>query len=158
MPAHFGDLLVREAKLDAEEFNFNIPDGDVLIHSGDWTYQGTIPSVKRFLEWFNSKEDREISPWREFCEELLTTNIITDKHSFRYIDYKYAYTLQTPMQKAKNLDCQEILIFEIFDLIPSTEQIQVLDNLYHLNNSDKVKWADEILINSLGFNAGVTLD
>lgn len=109
-------------------------------------------NVMKILKWFNSREDRETSPWREFCEELLTTNIIHDKHAFRYIDYKYALTLQTPIQKAKNLNCQEILVYEIFDLIPSTEQIKVLDELFQKGDFGEVKWADEILINSLGFD------
>ncbi len=109
-------------------------------------------NVIKIIRWFNSREDRETSQWREFCEELLTTNIITDKHSFRYIDYKYATTVQTPIQKAKNLSCQEILIYEIFDLIPNDEQVKVLDELYQKGDSDKVKWADETLINSLGFD------
>lgn len=109
-------------------------------------------NVLKILKWFNSREDREISQWREFCEELLTTNIIPDKHAFRYIDYKYVLTLQTPIQKAKNLKCQEILVYEIFDLIPSTDQIQVLDELYRKGDSEALKWADEVLINSLGFN------
>jgi hypothetical protein len=74
---------------------------------------------------------------------LLTSNIIPDKHTFRYIDYKYVTTIQTPIQKAKKLDCQEILIYEIFDFIPSTEQEKVLDELYQQGNSDKIKWADE---------------
>lgn len=108
--------------------------------------------VLKIIRWFNSREDRETSQWREFCEELLTTNIIADKHSFRFIDYKYATTIQTPMQKAKNLSCQEILIFELFDLIPNDEQIKVLDELYKNGDTDKVKWADETLINSLGFD------
>ncbi|MFT3703079.1 MAG: hypothetical protein QM802_11950 [Agriterribacter sp.] len=111
--------------------------------------------VLKIIRWFNSREDRETSQWREFCEELLTSNIIeqkADKHAFRYIDYKYVKTIQTPMQKAKNLNCQEILIFEIFDLIPNDEQIEVLNRLYLNGNTEQIKWADEIIINSLGFN------
>ncbi|MDZ4810877.1 MAG: hypothetical protein SGI96_21790 [Bacteroidota bacterium] len=109
-------------------------------------------NVMRIIRWFNSREDRETSQWREFCEELLTTNIIKDKHTFRYIDYKYVTTIQTPIQRAKNLSCQEILIYEIFDLITNDEQITVLEELYKEGNTDKVKWADEIIINSLGFD------
>lgn len=111
--------------------------------------------VLKMIRWFNSREDREISQWREFCEELLTSNIIEskeDKHTFRYIDYKYVKTIQTPIQKAKNLDCQEILIFEIFDLIPNDEQTNVLDELFQKGNTEQVRWADVIIINSLGFN------
>jgi hypothetical protein len=106
--------------------------------------------VLNIIKWFNSKEDREISQWREFCEELLSTEIL-DKHLFRFIDYKYVDTLQTPLQKAKYLDCQEILIYEIFDLIPNTEQEKALGDLSDKGNND-LKWASEMLVNSLGFN------
>lgn len=113
----------------------------------------TLPgkNVLNIIKWFNSREDRETSQWREFCEELLSTGLL-DKHRFRYIDYRYALTLQTPMQKAKNLDCQEILIYEIFDLIPNTEQEQDFERLLDLGDKDTHKWASRDLINSLGFN------
>lgn len=107
--------------------------------------------VLDIIKWFNSKEDREISQWREFYEELLSTAIL-DKYLFRYIDYKYVDTLQTPVQKAKYLNCQEILIYEIFDLIPNEEQTKALEELFDKGNNDKVRWADEMLINGLGFN------
>jgi Icc-related predicted phosphoesterase len=32
----------------------DVPDGDLLIHSGDATIQGTIEEVKEFLAWFSS--------------------------------------------------------------------------------------------------------
>jgi len=32
-----------------------IPEGDILIHCGDWTNQGTLPSIEKFLEWFSKK-------------------------------------------------------------------------------------------------------
>lgn len=107
--------------------------------------------VLDILKWFKSKEDRESSQWREFCEELLSTNILC-KTTFRYIDYTYAGTLQTPIQKAKYLDCQEILIYEIYDLLPNEEQRKVLEELSDRGNTEQVKWAPEPLINSLGFD------
>ena len=122
------------------------------IAKNDLRFRLPGKNVMKIIAWFNSREDRETSQWREFCEELLTTNIITETHTFRYIAYKYVTTIQTPIQKAKNLSCQEILIYEIFDLIPNDEQIKVLDSLYKQGNTDKVKWADEIIINSLGFD------
>jgi Icc-related predicted phosphoesterase len=32
-----------------------IPDGDVLIHAGDWTYRGGRGEIKEFLEWFDAQ-------------------------------------------------------------------------------------------------------
>lgn len=121
------------------------------IAKNDLRFRVKGKNVINIIKWFESRENREISQWREFCEELLTTDIIKNKHVFRFIDYEYSYTLQTPMKKAKKLDCQEILIYEIFDLIPNIEQQHELEKL--LNSDDeRVKFADETLINTLGFN------
>ncbi|MGD9561403.1 MAG: metallophosphatase domain-containing protein [Pyrinomonadaceae bacterium] len=35
-----------------------VPDGDILIHSGDATITGTVEEVKRFNEWFSSLPHR----------------------------------------------------------------------------------------------------
>lgn len=107
--------------------------------------------VLAMLRWFDSRESREISQWREFCEELLTTGILP-KHPFRYIDYQYAGKVQTPLQEAKQLHCQEILVYEIFDLVPNDEQRQLLEDLLAQGDTSEVKWADETLIQSLGFD------
>ena len=113
----------------------------------------TLPGkyVLDIIDWFDSREDRETSQWREFCEELLTTGIL-DKHLFRYIDYRYSLTLQTPMQKAKNLNCQEILIYEIFDFIPNTDQEKYLKEVLSKGDDAEHKWADLHIISTLGFD------
>lgn len=35
-----------------------VPDGDVLVHSGDATINGTVDEVKRFADWFRSLPQR----------------------------------------------------------------------------------------------------
>src|SRR5690349_17782977 len=32
---------------------FAVPDGDILIHSGDATIRGTVPEIEEFLAWFS---------------------------------------------------------------------------------------------------------
>ncbi|CAM3715436.1 hypothetical protein MUGA111182_04865 [Mucilaginibacter galii] len=135
---------------------FNVkPDRRFLTDNGiaknDLRFTLPGKNVISIIKWFHSREDREISQWREFCEELLTPAFV-DKHIFRYIDYKYATTLQTPVKKAKKLDCQEILIFEIFDLVPDTDQLHALEALCDSGDTEYVKWADPILIDKLGFD------
>lgn len=105
-------------------------------------------NVIEFIEWFNSKEDRETSPWREFCEELISTGILPWKQ-FRYIDYKFKGTIQTPIL---NLDSGDkgIFIYEIYDLVINDEQKPILENLLNEGNKDNYIWADEFLINRLG--------
>lgn len=107
--------------------------------------------VINMIDWFYSQKDREICQWREFCEELLTTNIL-DKHKFRYIDFSYSKTLQTPLKKAKGFDYQEILIYEIFDLVPNPEQEAYLESLCNQGDTDEIKWADHVIIDTLGFD------
>jgi len=105
--------------------------------------------VLKMIDWFHSQKDRETSQWREFCEELLTTGIL-DKHLFRYVDYSYSCVVQTPMRKAKRLPNQEILIFEIYDLLPNTEQQAELEQLFKKGDTVQVKWASRNLIETLG--------
>lgn len=101
-----------------------------------------------FLEWFNSKEDRETSPWREFCEELISTGILPWKE-FRYIDYKYKATVQTPIITLDSGD-KGMFIYEIYDLVVNDEQKPILQSLLQNGNTEKYIWADEYLINRLG--------
>lgn len=105
-------------------------------------------NVVEFIEWFNSKEDRETSPWREFCEELISTNILPWKQ-FRYIDYKFKGTIQTPILDLDSGD-KGMFIYEIYDLVINDEQKPILKKLLLSGNSDKFIWADEYLIKRLG--------
>ncbi|MDN3586085.1 hypothetical protein QWY86_05365 [Pedobacter aquatilis] len=121
------------------------------ISKSDLRFMAPGKYVINMIDWFHSQKDRETSQWREFCEELLTTNIL-DKNLFRYIDYSYATTLMTPLKKAMGFDYQEILIYEIFDLIPNAQQEAYLENLLQLGDTDEIKWADPVIINTLGFD------
>lgn len=108
-------------------------------------------NVIEFIKWFNSKKDRETSPWREFCEELLTTKILPKK-PFRYIDYEYKATIQSPLITLDSGD-KGLFIHEVYDLIPNTEQEAILRKLMEDDNPTKYIWASESLINRLGHNA-----
>ena len=105
-------------------------------------------NVIEFLEWFDSKEDRETSPWREFCEELIATEILPH-WQFRYIDYKFKRTIQTPIITLDNHD-KGLFIYEVYDLVVNNEQEPILQEIIRKGNSEKYIWADEYLINRLG--------
>jgi hypothetical protein len=108
----------------------------------------------KFIDWFNSKNDREISHWREFYEELIegkATNILSQK-TFPYVNYNYMGTVLTPLKRARGWDCWEILQYDILDLLPTPEQQKELENLYNDGDTDYMKWADETLINQLGYD------
>ena len=105
-------------------------------------------NVIEFLEWFNSKEDRETSPWREFCEELLSTNILPGR-PFRYIDYKFQGMVQSPIITLDH-GGKGMFIFEIYDLVINDEQKPILEELLRNGNTDQYIWADDYLIQRLG--------
>ncbi len=118
-----------------------IAKGDLRVH-----VKGI--NVIEFLEWFNSKEDRETSPWREFCEELISTKILPWQ-PFRYIDYKFQGTVQSPII---TLDTggKGMFVFEIYDLVINDEQKPVLQELIKQGNKDEYIWVDDYLIQRLG--------
>src|SRR5690606_9921308 len=68
---------------------------------------------------------------------------------FRYIDYKFKKTIQTPVIKLGTGDLG-LFIFDIFDLVPNNEQVPILEELLEKGNGDSHLWADEYLIQRLG--------
>jgi len=38
-----------------QEKNIVLPEGDMLIHAGDWTYKGSAYAVDNFFSWFSSQ-------------------------------------------------------------------------------------------------------
>jgi hypothetical protein len=105
-------------------------------------------NVIEFLEWFQSKTDRETSPWREFCEELVSTQILPWKE-FRYIDYKYKKSIQTPIITLDSGD-KGIFLFEVYDLVANNDQETILRDLANKGDTAQYVWADEHLINRMG--------
>lgn len=105
-------------------------------------------NVAEFMEWYKSKEDREISPWREFCEELVSKDLLPP-HQFRFIDYKFKKAIKTPIIR---LDSGYLgfFMFDIFDLVANDEQKAILKELYKKGNTEYHIWADEYIINRLG--------
>lgn len=89
--------------------------------------RGTIlgKNIKKFIEWFNRGENRETSPLREFCEELLDSELIPkqlfDNPTFSFLGTKY-----------KGISCNdyyhinELLRFDIYELVLNEDQIKYI--------------------------------
>ena len=105
-------------------------------------------NVIEFIEWFYSKEDRETAPWREFCEELISTGILPWKQ-FRFIDYKFQGTIQSPIISLDR-GGKGMFIFEIYDLVVNDEQKPFLEELLKKGNTEQYIWVDDYLIQRLG--------
>jgi SMODS-associated NUDIX domain len=107
-------------------------------------------NVIEFLEWFDSNQDRETSPWREFCEELISTHIVPWQ-DFKFINYKFKGRIKTPILDLDSGD-KGVFIFDIYDLVPNNDQLKILENLLILGDTEKYIWVDEYHINRLGHN------
>lgn len=105
-------------------------------------------NVIEFLEWFKSREDRELSPWREFCEELISTGILPWRQ-FRYINYKFKGTVQSPIITMDS-GGKGMFLFEIYDLVINDEQKPILQELLRNGNKEEYIWVDDYLIQRLG--------
>jgi len=102
----------------------------------------------KLVDWFESRLGREISPHREYQEELVDTGILTDlrlkspalefTHRERFLSY------------SKHFRVWELKIFEIFELKLSTEQEALLRAAVN-GSSDRLVLLDQKAIESSGF-------
>lgn len=109
----------------------------------------------KFLDWFWSCKHREITPWREFVEELVETNILPGKY-FGSIKFEHLKTHVGEPHYSEQLECVEVLIADVFDTLPDDNQKEVLKGLISAKSEEFI-WVDASSIKTLGFNAGVTI-
>lgn len=125
------------------------------LKKGDLAVFIPAKNAVRFLDWFNTSKDREISHWREFYEELLggKEQKVLSPINFPYVNYKFIKSVITPVKKApidSGWDCWEVLQYDVLDLIPTSEQQKELEELFNKGDTHYIKWASTALINRLG--------
>ncbi|MGJ1241283.1 MULTISPECIES: SMODS-associated NUDIX domain-containing protein [Bacteroidota] len=107
--------------------------------------------LHKFLLWFDSQKEREISHWREFCEELILTNIL-DRVKFPHVNYKFLYRNPLYIHHSIFYECPEILIHEVFEFIPNESQRLELKKLLEEEKADSIyHWVSEDTIKRLGY-------
>lgn len=104
-----------------------------------------------FLKWFESGKNREVSHWREFYEELIGPEVLNIQ-DFPHIEYRFAGNLRTPLKYNKKWNCYELLSYDVYDLIPTSQQEEALTSLLNKGDTEYIKWADEKIINSYGYD------
>lgn len=80
------------------------------------------------IKWFESMQEREVDPCREFKEELIDTGIL-DKMIFENIHYKHIRRFSKNLVWSDFFSCYETLIYDVFELIPSENQKTYLAEL-----------------------------
>lgn len=106
-----------------------------------------------FLKWYNSKKDREVSAWREFCEELVKPKILSFDN-FAHIQYRYIRTEKVEFTYSDHYDCIEYKMYDIYEPLFTEKQLTEIDAIYTENEdySKEYAWVSEQLINWLGHN------
>lgn len=130
----------------------NIPIDDESID--DLRVKLPAPNSLSFLKWYKSQLGREVSPYREFYEELIRPEIVTQK-IFPYINYIHKYSHMTGIRFSQYFQCHEILIAEIFELKPNQLQLEELKKTIELTNP-LFSWVSEDDISRLGATMGKT--
>lgn len=103
-----------------------------------------------FLDWFDSQEDRELSPWREFHEELVVTGILSVVN-FPYVNYSYKGRVQTPIIEL-NVGGKGYFQYDVYDLVLSDRQQKELEALYDKGDGEQYRWVTEDQIQKLGYS------
>lgn len=101
----------------------------------------------RFWRWFYSYSNREISPWREFYEELVKSNIV-DHNIFPYIAYNIVHEHRLYNKYSSYANGPEVIHAVIHELIMNDIQLNFFNSLIQTNtDKDDYYWAteDEIL-------------
>ncbi len=105
-----------------------------------------IPLVR----WFESGRSRESGPWREFYEELVKTGILSPDH-FPHVVADYVRRHFTRIKYSPFSQCQELLIADIYELVPTDSQRAHLRSLTSGSpTSSRYIWADAELIKRRG--------
>lgn len=97
-----------------------------------------------FLNWFESRKNREIDPWREFFEELIEPGLLPSE-TFRYVKYVFIGKHTEGILPSPVFPIDEFRYVEIYELRPETDaQKTAIANL--LNRQGEIIFAspDEI--------------
>jgi len=109
-----------------------------------------------FLNWFYSGKDRELSPWREFYEELVKSGYFPHD-VFPYIFYRHVKHYKHPLRYSDFGQSPELLIADIFEILPNQAQIKFLEQLHNSPHGiEKLIWAKEDKIRRRGTVPGET--
>ncbi|MGW0409972.1 SMODS-associated NUDIX domain-containing protein [Streptomyces collinus] len=131
--------------------------GDDLIPvdpSSDGDIRVRVPgrNIVQFFRWFDSREGREDSPWREFQEELLASGILS-ADIFPHIMHNYVRREVDKIRYSPWADSLEILVADVYELVPTPEQAGALRQIAQAGHPDLV-WVTPSQIQRRGATPG----
>ena len=108
-----------------------------------------VPAKKlpKFLDWYETKHNREICQQREFREELIAPGHLSPS-LFTDLTSQYLYTVPT-FHYSQHFRCWELLYHEVYEPLFTPDQERAVRNLRNAQTDDLV-WVQEELILGLG--------
>lgn len=140
-------------KMNALDDNL-VPIDEVSEH--DLRIRIPARQIIPFVRWFESEHSRETSPWREFHEELIGSGILSGD-DFPFIFHDFIRREIRPIRYSHWADSMEILIADIYELLPTPDQFKALKGLKKSGNP-QIVYASEDQIRHLGITPGKNLD
>lgn len=132
--------------------DFSLVGDEALNNVSKKDLRKTVTNPRKLIKivtWFSSRKDREVSPHREFIEELLDGQIL-DPAKFKWLDFKFIKVVNPGITYSEHFKLDELKIFEVFEFVPSDEQKIELLKLAQVT-SDKYKIVSREIINRNGF-------
>jgi hypothetical protein len=102
--------------------------GTDAISENDLRFFVKGKNVIDVIKWFDEGKERECSAYREFWEELLQTEILP-KEAFAKIKYKHLKRESKHLKWSDHHGCYEVLIYDIYELMPIETQGLILKQL-----------------------------
>lgn len=104
----------------AREWNVTFEDQKGFYEDGDLRFFIKGKNVKKVLDWFNTRKNREVTIYREFYEELIEPGILS-LDSLRTTKFEYLKNVKTKIKFSTHFETDEILIYNIFRVYLSKE-------------------------------------
>ena len=92
--------------------------------------RGTIlgKNISKFIKWFNKGIDREVSPNREFFEELIESGVVPEA-LFKDLSFTFVGTKYRGVEYDNFYKIDELCRFDIFELVLNKEQEEFFSSL-----------------------------
>ena len=107
--------------------------------------------ISAFVKWFSSGENRELTPWREFYEELVDENLLP-RDPFPWVKFRLIRTRFGKLGRSEHFNnAPELLVSQIFEPYFTSEQEQRIRELRLAESADaRIKFVSEHQIETLG--------
>ena len=111
--------------------------------------------LAKFFDWFNRRRGRETDVWREFHEELIASGFLPAE-PFKFVRADFVGTRRTRLRWSDFAQRKEIILAEIYQLVPTPAQEAVLEKMIGVRH-ECLHWAtaSEISRRGAGTSEGV---